>query len=253
MIQINAPIQPGDSGGALVDADGKIIGMNTAAAGGGSFNSQGSNIGFAIPIDNAVGIVSQIQHRQRHRQGPHRRPGPARRAGRRTSPVRARRVERRCPRRRRAGRHRRRSDAGMQDERRDRLGRRQGDRRLGGAARRCSRTSTPATRSTSVGSTRRATATTPASSSSSVPRSNQRRVSSEATRAGHRGMALRWPARVPLRGGATPARGGRGGSRCAAYANLSGCNGRDRPPTPTDGSGRASWPRPSFWPTSRSR
>ncbi len=63
MIQINAPIQPGDSGGALVDASGKIIGMNTAAAGsGGQFNnSQGSNVGFAIPIDNAVNIVSQIR------------------------------------------------------------------------------------------------------------------------------------------------------------------------------------------------
>ncbi|HEV7523483.1 MAG TPA: trypsin-like peptidase domain-containing protein [Acidimicrobiia bacterium] len=63
MIQINAPIQPGDSGGALVDASGKIIGMNTAAAGvGGRFNNQaGSDIGFAIPIDNAVAIVSQIR------------------------------------------------------------------------------------------------------------------------------------------------------------------------------------------------
>jgi len=62
MIQINAPIQPGDSGGALVDRNGKIVGMNTAAAGGGRFNSQtGSDIGFAIPIDNAVSIVSQIR------------------------------------------------------------------------------------------------------------------------------------------------------------------------------------------------
>jgi S1-C subfamily serine protease len=61
MIQINAPIQPGDSGGALVDADSRIIGMNTAAAGGGRFNAQASNIGFAIPIDNAVSIVSQIR------------------------------------------------------------------------------------------------------------------------------------------------------------------------------------------------
>lgn len=61
MIQINAPIQPGDSGGALVDENGRILGMNTAAAGGGRFNSTGSNIGFAIPIDNAVGIVSQIR------------------------------------------------------------------------------------------------------------------------------------------------------------------------------------------------
>jgi S1-C subfamily serine protease len=64
MIQIDAPIQPGDSGGALINSDAKIIGMNTAAAGGGrfSFNTpSGSNVGFAIPIDNAVHIVSQIR------------------------------------------------------------------------------------------------------------------------------------------------------------------------------------------------
>ena len=61
MIQIDAPIEPGDSGGALVDASGHIIGMNTAAAGGGNFNQQASNIGFAIPEDHAITIVKQIQ------------------------------------------------------------------------------------------------------------------------------------------------------------------------------------------------
>ncbi len=62
MIQINAPIQPGDSGGALVNGDSAVIGMNTAAAGGRSFNSQeGSNVGFAIPIDHAMSIVKQIR------------------------------------------------------------------------------------------------------------------------------------------------------------------------------------------------
>jgi S1-C subfamily serine protease len=64
MIQIDAPIQPGDSGGALINSDGQIIGMNTAAAGSRGFsfdNPGGSNVGFAIPIDNAVQIVSQIR------------------------------------------------------------------------------------------------------------------------------------------------------------------------------------------------
>jgi S1-C subfamily serine protease len=61
MIQIDAPIQPGDSGGALVNADGKIVGINTAAAGGRFQQQSGSNIGFAIPITNAISITNQIQ------------------------------------------------------------------------------------------------------------------------------------------------------------------------------------------------
>jgi S1-C subfamily serine protease len=61
MIQIDAPIQPGDSGGALVNADGKIIGINTAAAGGRFRQQSGSNVGFAIPITNAISITDQIQ------------------------------------------------------------------------------------------------------------------------------------------------------------------------------------------------
>ncbi len=61
VIQIDAPIQPGDSGGALVDANGNVIGMNTAAAGGRFRQQLGSNIGFAIPVDNAISVVHQIQ------------------------------------------------------------------------------------------------------------------------------------------------------------------------------------------------
>jgi S1-C subfamily serine protease len=61
MIQIDAPIQPGDSGGALVDANAEVIGMNTAAAGGQFTIQSGSNIGFAIPLNNAVQITRQIQ------------------------------------------------------------------------------------------------------------------------------------------------------------------------------------------------
>jgi S1-C subfamily serine protease len=63
MIQTDAPIQPGDSGGALIDASGKVVGINTAAAGGSSrFQQQtGANIGCAIPIDNAISIAHQIQ------------------------------------------------------------------------------------------------------------------------------------------------------------------------------------------------
>jgi S1-C subfamily serine protease len=62
MIQISAPIEPGDSGGPLVDSDGKVIGMNTAAAQNDSFfGGGGSTTAFAIPIDKAIQIVDQIR------------------------------------------------------------------------------------------------------------------------------------------------------------------------------------------------
>ena len=40
MIQISAPIEPGDSGGPLVNTNGKVIGMNTAAAQSDDFFGQ---------------------------------------------------------------------------------------------------------------------------------------------------------------------------------------------------------------------
>jgi len=62
MIQISAPIEPGDSGGPLVDANGKVIGMNTAAAQNVSFfGGGGSSTAFAIPIDKAIAIIEQIR------------------------------------------------------------------------------------------------------------------------------------------------------------------------------------------------
>ena len=55
LIQTDAAINPGNSGGALLDGDGKLIGINTAMAGG----SQG--IGFALPIDIAKPIIEQVR------------------------------------------------------------------------------------------------------------------------------------------------------------------------------------------------
>src|SRR6185312_8782969 len=64
LIETNADIQPGDSGGALVDAYGQVIGMNTAASTGTQFQSesgQSTAQAYAIPIDNAETIADQIE------------------------------------------------------------------------------------------------------------------------------------------------------------------------------------------------
>jgi len=60
MIQINAPIKPGDSGGPLLNSSGQAIGMDTAAAGGRQLDQTGAAEAFAIPINTAVTIASQI-------------------------------------------------------------------------------------------------------------------------------------------------------------------------------------------------
>jgi S1-C subfamily serine protease len=57
VIQINAGVHPGDSGGALLNADGQVVGIITA----GPSNSANTNVGFAIPINAALGIVDQIR------------------------------------------------------------------------------------------------------------------------------------------------------------------------------------------------
>jgi len=59
LIQTDAPLQPGDSGGPLLNASGKVVGMNTAASVGGRFRRTAQE-GFAIPIDTALGIVNEI-------------------------------------------------------------------------------------------------------------------------------------------------------------------------------------------------
>ena len=59
MLQTDAPIQQGDSGGALANNAGQVIGMITAA--NTSTSSQaGGTLGFAIPINSALSIARQI-------------------------------------------------------------------------------------------------------------------------------------------------------------------------------------------------
>ena len=62
MLQTNAPIQQGDSGGALANNAGQVIGMITAAntSTSSQSGSSGGTLGFAIPINSALTIARQI-------------------------------------------------------------------------------------------------------------------------------------------------------------------------------------------------
>lgn len=57
MIQTDAPVNPGNSGGPLLDSQGRLIGMNTAI-----FSNTGSStgIGFAVPADEIQQIVPRL-------------------------------------------------------------------------------------------------------------------------------------------------------------------------------------------------
>jgi putative serine protease PepD len=63
-IQTDAAVNPGNSGGALVDMAGRVVGINSAIASlGAAEGSQGGSIGlgFAIPIDQAKRIADELQ------------------------------------------------------------------------------------------------------------------------------------------------------------------------------------------------
>lgn len=75
LIEVNAPIVAGDSGGPLTGTDGKVIGIDTAAAasqaaqpggfGSGRFGRRAgtstTSAGYAIPIASALTIAKQIE------------------------------------------------------------------------------------------------------------------------------------------------------------------------------------------------
>ena len=61
LIQTDAAINPGNSGGALANADGQVIGINSAKI----VVSGVEGIGFAIPINEAKPIIKQLAEQGR--------------------------------------------------------------------------------------------------------------------------------------------------------------------------------------------
>jgi S1-C subfamily serine protease len=63
LIETNAPIQPGDSGGSLVNSYGQVIGMDTAASSSYQLQGQSSTAtqAYSIPINEALSLAKQIE------------------------------------------------------------------------------------------------------------------------------------------------------------------------------------------------
>jgi S1-C subfamily serine protease len=64
LIGANAGVQPGDSGGPLLNSAGKVIGMDTAGSTGYVSESTTATQAYAIPIAKALSIAKQVESGQ---------------------------------------------------------------------------------------------------------------------------------------------------------------------------------------------
>ena len=60
LIQTDAAIYQGNSGGPLVDAEGQVVGVNTAVA-TSQANGAAENLGFALPIDQLKPLIKKLE------------------------------------------------------------------------------------------------------------------------------------------------------------------------------------------------
>jgi S1-C subfamily serine protease len=61
VIQTDAALNPGNSGGPLLDAGGRVIGINSQIATGGQESGGSVGIGFAVPVNTAKRVIPQLQ------------------------------------------------------------------------------------------------------------------------------------------------------------------------------------------------
>ncbi|WP_406266979.1 S1C family serine protease [Nocardia sp. NBC_00881] len=61
MLEVSAAVTSGQSGGALVDRQGEVVGVIAAASGAATRADTGPPTGYAVPIDTAMRVVRQIR------------------------------------------------------------------------------------------------------------------------------------------------------------------------------------------------
>jgi S1-C subfamily serine protease len=60
VIQTDAAINSGNSGGPLLNARGEVVGVNTAIATGSDFEQGNVGIGFAVPVNTVSNVAAQL-------------------------------------------------------------------------------------------------------------------------------------------------------------------------------------------------